>query len=314
MWRTGHLLTICMIEWQFANTMTDFPPKAADFTTELDAAVEAHMDWTRRVLHCAVLRVSPGEDVLAPLAHTLCRFGRWFVSNKAHFEKFDVQKTRRLESVHQTMHDAIRSICEDVLVGRPGQGIHLEVFELTQSELIHLLAEFKTQFVESVVQDDPLTGLPLRYAIETEFIQIQKYCKRTNTLFYAVMIDVDHFKRVNDRYGHPVGDIALRHLADTLKRIVRPNEPLYRFGGEEFLLLMQCQAPEGAAQAAQRLINAVRASPVPVPQGEPLALTITLGLACVGDHEAMASAIERADKALYKGKKAGRGRYVIADD
>jgi diguanylate cyclase (GGDEF)-like protein len=294
--------------------VTNLSPKADGFITELDAAVEAHMDWTRRVLRCAVLRVSPGEDVLAPLAHTLCRFGRWFLSNKTHFEKLDVQKTRRLEAVHQTMHDAIRAICEDVLAGQPGQGAHLEVFEQTQSELIHLLAEFKTQFVENVVRDDPLTGLPLRYAIESEFIQIQKSCKRNNTLFYAVMIDVDHFKYVNDRYGHPVGDITLRHLADTLKRIVRPNEPLYRFGGEEFFLLMQCPTPEGAAEAARRLINAVHASPIPIPQGEPLALTITLGLACVGDDETMASAVERADRALYEGKRAGRDRFVIAGD
>jgi diguanylate cyclase (GGDEF)-like protein len=87
---------------------------------------------------------------------------------------------------------------------------------------------------------------------------------------------------------------------------------MYRFGGEEFLLLMQCRAPEGAASAAQRLIKAVRSEPVPIPQGEPLALTVTLGLACVGEDELMASAVERADRALYAGKRAGRDRYVIA--
>ena len=294
--------------------MPDLSHETTDFITELDAAVEAHIDWTRRVLRCAVLHTSPGEDVLAPLAHTLCRFGRWFVSKKAHFEKLDAQKTHRLETVHQTMHDAIRSICADVLAGRPGHDTHLEAFEQTQFELIKLMAEFKTQFLASAVRHDPLTGLLLRYGIENEFIQIQKYSRRNNTLFYIVIIDVDRFKHVNDRYGHPVGDIALRHLADTLKRIARPNEPLYRFGGEEFLLLMQCQAPEGAAAAAQRFINAVRSAPVPIPQGEPLALTVTLGLACVGDDEAMTSAVERADRALYEGKRAGRDRYVIADD
>ena len=293
--------------------MPDFSREIADFTTELDAAVEAHMDWTRRVLRCAVLRAAPADDVLAPSAHTLCRFGRWFALNKAHFEKLDAQNTRRLEAVHQTMHDAIRSICADVLAGRAGQSTHLETFEQTQAELIKLLAGFKTQLLASAVRQDPLTGLPLRYGIENEFNQIQKNCRRNHTLFYIGMIDIDHFKQFNDLYGHPVGDIALRHLADTLKGIVRPNEPLYRFGGEEFLLMMQCQSPEGAAAAAQRFINAVRNAPVPVPQGEPLALTVTLGLARVGVDEAMASAVERADRALYAGKRAGRDRYVIAD-
>jgi len=292
--------------------MPDFSPELASFIAEVDAAVEAHMEWTRRVLRCAVLRAAPGEDALAPLAHTLCRFGRWFVLNRVHFEQVDVHNARRLETVHQTMHDAVRSICTDLLAGRAGQSTHLEAFEQTQSELIKLLAEFKTQFLANAVRHDPLTGLPMRYGIETDFIQIQKNCKRNNTLFYIGMIDVDHFKRVNDNYGHSVGDIALRHLANTLKQITRPNEPMYRFGGEEFLLLMQCRAPEGAAAAAQRFINAVRSEPVPIPQGEPLALTVTLGLACVGEDELMASAVERADRALYAGKRAGRDRYVIA--
>jgi diguanylate cyclase (GGDEF)-like protein len=295
-------------------TMADLSHETANFITNLDAAVEAHMDWTRRVLRCAVLRASPGEDVLAPLAHTLCRFGRWFVSNKAHFEELDAQNTHRLEAVHRSMHDAIRSICTDVLAGRSGQTADLEVFEQTQSELIKLLADFKTKFLAIAVRHDPLTGLPLRYGLEVEFIQIQKSCKRNKTLLYAVMIDVDHFKRINDRYGHSVGDIALRHVADTLKRSVRPNEPLYRFGGEEFLLLMQCQTPEAAAVPIQRLIHAVRNTPVPMPQGDPLPLTVTMGLARAGDDEAMSSVVERADRALYKGKTAGRDRYVFADD
>ncbi|MGO9444687.1 MAG: diguanylate cyclase [Thiobacillaceae bacterium] len=294
--------------------MPEFSPEIASFITELDAAVEAHMEWTRRVLRCAVLREAPGNDALAPLAHTLCRFGRWFTLNKTHFEKLDAQNMQRLETVHQTMHDAVRSVCTDVLAGEPGQRAHLETFEQTQSELINLLAGFKTQFLANAVRHDPLTGLPMRYGIETEFIQIQKNCKRNNTLFYVGMFDVDHFKQVNDHYGHPVGDIALRHLAGTLKRITRPNEPLYRFGGEEFLLLMQCRDAEGAALAAQRFINAVRSAPVLLPQGEPLTLTVTLGLARVGEDEAMASAVERVDRALYEGKRAGRDRYVFADD
>lgn len=294
--------------------MPNFSPETADFINELDAAVEAHMGWTRRVLRCAVLHASPGEDVLAPQAHTLCSFGHWFGSSRAHFEKLDTPNTLKLDAVHQAMHDAIRAICTDLLAGRPGQGADLEAFEKTQSELIGLLAGFKTHFLANAARHDPLTGLPLRYGIEDEFIQVQKTCRRNKTQFYVGMIDIDHFKQVNDVHGHPAGDIALRHLAETLKRVVRLNEPLFRFGGEEFLLLMQCETRAAAAVAAERIVQTVRNAPVPIPQKDPLALTVTLGLARAGDDEDMAAAVERADKALYAGKHAGRDRYVIADE
>lgn len=296
--------------------MPDFSPVTANFITELDAAVAAHMDWTRRVLRCAVLRASPGEDVLAPLAHTLCRFGRWFGENKAQFEQLDAQDTNALEAVHRTMHDAIRSICADLLAGRPGQSADLETFEQTQGELIRLMSHFKTQFLANAVRHDHLTGLPLRYGIEDEFNLIQRISKRNQGgfLLYVMMIDVDHFKQINDTHGHPVGDIALRHLADVLKRTKRANEPLYRFGGEEFLLLMQCTSPLEVPHTAQRFLDAVRNAPVPVSRDLSLTLTVTVGLSRSGDDEELSSVIERADKALYEGKRAGRDRYVIAGD
>ena len=294
--------------------MPDFSPELENFIIELDAAVEAHMSWTRRVMRCAVLHTSPGEDVLSPSAHTLCRFGRWFMSKQSDFEKMSLQNTQRLIAVHQSMHDAIRSICANVLAGRPVQSAHLDVFEQTQTELIELLAEFKTQFLATAVRHDPLTGLPLRYGLEQEFIQLQKLCRRNKLLLYVVMIDVDHFKLVNDNYGHSVGDIALRHLADTIKRNIRPGEPLYRFGGEEFLLLMQTQSREEAATAVNRLINVVRGAPVLIPQNKSLVMTITIGLSLAGQDEKLDSVIERADRALFEGKRAGRDRYVIASD
>lgn len=294
------------------SAMPDLSPELENFITELDAAVAAHLDWARRVMRCAVLHTSPGEDVLAPLSHTLCHFGRWFASRQPDFEKLSAQDTWRLLSVHRSMHDAIRSICTDVLAGRTGQSANLDVFEQTQAELISLLAGFKTKLLANAVRHDHLTGLPLRYGLEEEFTQLQKICKRNKSLIYVAMIDVDHFKRINDNHGHTVGDMALSHLAGTLKCNIRPDEPLYRFGGEEFLLLMQTQFPEEAVLAAERLINVVRSAPVPIPPSKHLAITVTMGLSAVGDDEELRSVIERADRALYEGKSAGRDRYVIA--
>lgn len=148
----------------------------------------------------------------------------------------------------------------------------------------------------------------------TTYNQLRRISKRDRFLLYIMMIDVDHFKAVNDTYGHRIGDLALCHLAEVLTRIKRENELLYRFGGEEFLLLMKSPSSEGVARMAQRFIDTVRNTPVLIAQDQWVALTISLGVSRVGEDEDLASAIERADQALYAGKRAGRDCYVIADD
>ena len=292
--------------------MPELSQETSTFIAELDAAVEAHMDWTRRILRFAVLRSSPGEDVLSPLAHTLCRFGCWFNFYRSHFEALDPAATQRIEASHQAMHDAIRSICANVLAEQPGHDSDLSAFEQSQSELLGLLARFKTLILSNAVRHDPLTGLALRYGVESDFNQYQKDAQRNHSQLFVVMIDADHFKRINDTHGHPTGDKVLCHLANTLKSTLRGNEPLYRFGGEEFLWLMQCKSVEEAKQSAQRLLNTVRITPVPIPDAQSITLTVTLGLAEVNEHEELSSAIKRADAALYEGKRAGRDCYVIA--
>lgn len=293
--------------------MPVLPSETDIFIAELDTAVEAHMNWTRRILRCVVLRTTPGDDVLDPMAHTLCHFGSWFMSSRAEFEALDAQAAQRVEAVHQAMHDAIRSICTRVLAEQPGNHADLEAFEQSQSELLVLLARFKTLILTQAVRHDPLTGLPLRYGIENDFALYRKAARRNRTLLYVAMIDVDHFKPINDTHGHLVGDLVLRQLADVLKQTLRSNEPLYRFGGEEFLWLLQCHSAAEAEQSAQRLLGAIRTASVPIPDNAPLALTVTLGLARVREQDDLSSAIMRADLALYEGKKSGRDRYVIAD-
>jgi diguanylate cyclase (GGDEF)-like protein len=179
--------------------------------------------------------------------------------------------------------------------------------------ILRQMAAFKTGFLATAARYDPLTGLPLRYGIETEFKLMQRISKRYHFYLYLMMIDVDHFKHINDTYGHPAGDIALRHLAEVLKRTKRDNEPLYRFGGEEFLLLLQSDSPEGITGAAPRFLDAVRNADVPIAQDQSVRMTITIGLTRVGWDEDLGKAVERADKALFEGKRAGRDRYIFAD-
>lgn len=295
-------------------SVPDLPVETEAFIAQLDAAVEAHMQWTRRIVRCAVLRSMPGQDVLDPKAHTLCQFGNWFTASQGYFEAIDAPAARRVMSVHQTMHDSIRAICTRILAGEPGDAVDMDSFEQSQSELIALLARFKTMILSRAVQNDPLTGLPLRHRIENDFDLCRKDANRNRTLLYVVMIDADHFKAINDGYGHPVGDMVLRQLAHTLKCTLRSNEPLYRYGGEEFLWLLKCRSAGEAEKSAQRVLTTIASTPVRIAAGNSMMLTVTLGVAQVGQHEDLSSATRRADLALYEGKRSGRNRYVIAHE
>lgn len=212
------------------------------------------------------------------------------------------------------MHDAIRSICERVLAGVPGKEQDLNAFEASQADLLGLLAQTKTLVLTTAARHDPLTGLPMRYGIEQAFELCRKDAKRRGEELLIIMIDIDHFKTVNDTYGHPVGDAVLQQFAAALRTTVRENEPLYRFGGEEFLVLMRCNNPRCPELALQRILHTIRKTQIKTNTGFTLNLTATLGVAKVDDQEDLTSAIKRADAALYLGKRAGRDRFILAND
>jgi diguanylate cyclase (GGDEF)-like protein len=155
---------------------------------------------------------------------------------------------------------------------------------------------------------DPLTGIYNRRKLEevlhVEFLRAARYDSRLSLL----MIDIDHFKRVNDQFGHLAGDEAIRHVAHTAVATLRATDVVARYGGEEFIALLPEVGLEGAMIAAERLRIAVAESPVPN-DGRPLPLSISLGATTFrrGTPEPR-TLIEEADQALYRSKSAGRNR------
>jgi diguanylate cyclase (GGDEF)-like protein len=104
-------------------------------------------------------------------------------------------------------------------------------------------------------------------------------------------------------------------LTNSLTSVLRPNEPLFRFGGEEFLLLMQCPSREAAAIAAKRIVEQARNSPMSLEHTDkPITMTVTMGVTRVQQGESLDAVVDRADQALYTGKRSGRDCYVMLED
>lgn len=154
---------------------------------------------------------------------------------------------------------------------------------------------------------DPLTGLPNRAAWTERLEQeVEQWQRHGNSLLIA-MLDLDHFKRINDNYGHLAGDRVLKLIASVLRKRIRGSDFIARFGGEEFVLLVPDTPLADGAKLAEALRAAIEACPFHF-KGEPLTVTVSMGMTAFKPGERSELVLKRADEALYRAKNAGRNR------
>lgn len=165
--------------------------------------------------------------------------------------------------------------------------------------------------VTELATRDELTGLPNRRYLMERLVQEKNRVDRGGRGFTICLLDLDHFKRVNDCYGHSAGDLVLREFADCVQPLLRNTDLLARYGGEEFLLLLPESTPETAQLCLARLQDELtRQAFGSLPTD--LRITTSAGVAYYGAPESLASLIDRADQALYLAKEAGRNRIEFA--
>ncbi len=183
----------------------------------------------------------------------------------------------------------------------------LEIF--TDAPKRELLQARVTE-LERLAFIDALTGVANRRFIEQALKQRLDEAARYGWIFGAIMLDIDHFKTVNDTYGHGVGDQALRMTALTLAHSVRTSDLVGRWGGEEFLILAPHIDAEVLLQTTERLRVLIGSAFLTLADGQPLAVTASFGATLARPGDTPASIIERADAFLYASKAAGRDRVT----
>ncbi len=173
--------------------------------------------------------------------------------------------------------------------------------------------EIFTDEITRLAAIDPLTGLPNRRGFFDACAVELERARRHGRHLSVLMLDADHFKRINDTHGHAAGDEVLRHLADTLRMTLRASDIAGRMGGEEFAVLLPETDLEGARLLAQRVRKTIAEAEILIGRTK-LALTVSLGVAAVAADEpsAIEHALQLADEAMYQAKAAGRNRVVQA--
>lgn len=188
----------------------------------------------------------------------------------------------------------------------------LTIIYLVARSFIKELKTAETKLVEMATQDF-LTGLLNRRETFRRLDEELQRSRRLAVPFSVLLLDLDHFKQVNDSHGHSAGDLVLQTVASVLRRGVRPYDLCCRHGGEEFLVVLPETALTGAAGIAERLRSDIEQQVISLPDGQTLQVTASIGAAALAGDETIDQLIIRADEAMYQAKQGGRNRVCLAD-
>lgn len=193
------------------------------------------------------------------------------------------------------------------------RGFASEHDQSVETEILKRTAELEKTNAELlyIAEHDALTGVANRLAATKRLKAEFKRMKRTSTLYAVMMLDIDFFKKINDAFGHAIGDQALRSAARSIQSSVRETDFVARFGGEEFMILLPDTAIHEAATVAEKIRHTIETQQHPT-IGQ---FTVSIGIAmAMPDHETEFDAVNKADELLYVAKHEGRNRVVAAVD
>lgn len=166
-------------------------------------------------------------------------------------------------------------------------------------------------YAEEQARTDFLTGLYNRRAFFEHAHIIEAQARRFDHLYSIALIDIDHFKNINDTHGHNIGDIALKQVAQIIQNNVRDVDISARFGGEEFIILLPETSTDQAARLSDRILHAIRTTQIKVHENTILNLTVSIGIATNKNHKQdLETIVQQADQSLYHAKETGRNKRI----
>ena len=272
----------------------------------LNQSTDAHFKWLVKVLRFIASKEMILPEITCADAHHYCEFGHW-LNTKLVEEREDKNFLLDINKKHIAVHAACRQLVMAIANDSQAPGGY-DGFENALLAFTEALSRYKVHLLQLRTSYDALTGLPLRRVLDEAYVSLNNELSETG--LYLLLLDVDHFKKVNDDYGHLNGDIVLRAMATQLDDNIRVAESVYRYGGEEFIVLLQAKSDTEAISAAERLRELI--SKTEIIAGEyTIRVTFTSGLTKIIYGEPLREAIERADIALYKGKDSGRNCTML---
>lgn len=280
-----------------------------NISTERERQRAALLEWSQAVLIGLHYR-APGQS-LPRLAAS--EFGLWLQhKGGAMFESAPglqqiTDAVAQLDSV--VLPQLMRGEEQGLAASMPD---HVRELQELVARIKHLLNGLFDMVAEIESGSDPLTNVLNRRFLPSVVGREISIARRQRSAFSVLLLDIDHFKAINDQHGHSGGDQVLRQFAEVLHQSCRSSDFVFRYGGEEFLVVLVDAQQEAALATAEKLGAEIRRHVFNIPEAGPLHITASIGVATFDGHPDYAYLIDRADQALYQAKQAGRDRAVAA--
>ena len=225
------------------------------------------------------------------------------LDNKITPVKFNIKNVKKYELFYQQEYLGELNLISQVKLN-PAKNIELKSY----INLLILPLRNSLLYTKALknTRIDPLTQTGNRLALFEDLNYHFNFSIRCNTPLSIIFIDIDFFKQINDQYGHILGDKILIHLSQNLKNIIRKSDMVYRFGGEEFVILLENTNQNGVLSLAKKFKSFFNTNKI-----HDLNVTISMGIATRDSSDSIESLIDRADRALYKAKANGRNKFVV---
>jgi diguanylate cyclase len=280
------------------------------FVQGLGKVVDDHIAWLSQ-WHQAAFYSGSERTVKANELKVPTSFLQW--QERAHAVMAQQQPLLdRLTQLHDQLHTAAKLV---LLRSTDNAALPIEDYEkvLTRfDEFVTAVRRLERAFSEAASGLDPLTGLRTRQGLQEDFNREVNRFKNAGTPFVVAMVDIDHFKNINDTHGHETGDRVLVSTVNALLRHIRTYDDAYRMGGEEFMVLLKGLDVSTAAPVLERLRAAISRLEMKTPNGQPLGVTASFGYTGFKEGATLDQIVAEADQALYKAKREGRNRIVKA--
>lgn len=290
---------------------SQLPGNVLNSLRQLGKALTDHSNWLKEFHRALICDQPMSSDNTQENAHHNCRLGKWYYGNvEESIQQLDTFK--EVGDLHRSVHQHANTLLE---VKQSGQDVSVQSYD----EFINIAMLFRTalqdlQFnmVSQVCAIDHLTGVWNRYAMTYKLTQEHERITRTGQSCSIALLDFDHFKNINDQYGHIVGDSVLKTALEFFSSKIRKYDAIFRYGGEEFLFMLPATTTKEAQDLMERLRTGIKKLSITASKNMNIHIRVSIGLTSLDKNITVADAIDMADSALLKAKADGRDcTYVL---